>query len=177
MRRYLYAMFLVVVCGATCRAEGIWTLLSPSTKAMELARFCDRHVGHPKCKKLEEFRAFCAANPMDTSRCHTSAGRLLLLCDSQDSAERAYCAGTLDGELMFGAAPQLGPPALVLSNPEPAIACVPVEVLRTPEQVRLLFVREAHSHPEVLHFPVKQLLFYALAKAFPCPSPLKDEPR
>jgi Ssp1 endopeptidase immunity protein Rap1a len=47
--------------------------------------------------------------------------------------------------------------------------CVPPEVIKDTEQLRRLFLREAQRMPEVLHLPARQLLYYAVAKAFPCP--------
>jgi hypothetical protein len=149
-------------------------------KRLELREFCSKHPGHDRCKKLEADQAYCAVHPMDAERCdRPSAARLMQECDSESSEDHAYCAGTLDGLLDNGAAPQLGPPMLpqIADPPEPSLLCVPVAVLRNPEQVRLLFVRAAHDHPEVLHLSARRLLYYTLAKTFPCPNPIKDSPR
>ena len=155
--------------------NSLWDDVGRLGKALELSQFCGKHQGHPRCKELEAQRAFCAKHPMDAERCDPpSAGKLLQWCDSQDSNDHAHCAGVLDAELTDGAAPQLGSPPIKLSEPEPALQCVPVEVLREPEQIRILFVREAHNHPEVLHLSARRLLYYALAKTFPCPNPLKE---
>jgi Ssp1 endopeptidase immunity protein Rap1a len=103
--------------------------------------------------------AFCKGNPADgrCDRTKTIGAQLLLKCDTRDEADRAYCHGSLDSMAHFA----------VTNVPE--WKCVPKEPLH-PEQLRLLFVREAHQHPEVLHLPAENLLFYAVAKAFPCPS-------
>ena len=171
------ALVAALTCAFSSTASGsddpLHDLLEQWAKQLKLDTFCSNHQGHPRCKKLEELRAFCATNPMDTSRCHTSAAKALTWCDSQSSEDRAYCAGSLDAEVDQGAAPQWGPP-IVFSGasepPEPTLRCVPAAVLRQPEQIRILFVREAYQHPEMLHLPKRQLLFYALAKAFPCPA-------
>jgi hypothetical protein len=47
--------------------------------------------------------------------------------------------------------------------------CVPPAVLSNPDQLRRLFIREGQRVPEILHQPAERLLFYAVAKAFPCP--------
>ena len=57
--------------------------------------------------------------------------------------------------------------------PAPAAAlaewrCVPPAVIDDTEQLRRLFLREANRMPEVLHLPARQLVYYAVAKAFPC---------
>jgi hypothetical protein len=46
--------------------------------------------------------------------------------------------------------------------------CVPRAVIDDTEQLRRLFLREANRMPEVLHLPARQLVYYAVAKAFPC---------
>lgn len=165
--------------GAIVRAEDFWKLLGfdDLAKALELQKFCTSHRGDARCKKLEETQRFCRQHPMDAERCDPpSAGRLLQDCDSQDSLDHAACAGALDAFLDNGAAPQAGKPLLPeLQVPAvPALACVPAAVFKNPEQIRLLFVRAAHDHPEVLHFSARRLLYYALASTFPCANPLKQ---
>jgi hypothetical protein len=51
----------------------------------------------------------------------------------------------------------------------PEWLCVPKATFQDDEQLRQLFIREANRMPEVLHRPARQFLFYAVAKAFPCP--------
>jgi hypothetical protein len=51
----------------------------------------------------------------------------------------------------------------------PEWQCVPRAVLTNPDQLRRLFIREGRRMPEILHQPAERLLFYAVAKAFPCP--------
>ena len=165
-------------------AEGMNQLLSGATrnlaKQQELNDLCSRNPGDKRCKKIQQEAAYCASHPMDAENCDApSAARLMQDCDTNNSMDHAYCFGTLDAMLDNGAAPQLGQPVYPATQVAPvaAISCVPKKILNNPEQVRLLFVRAAHEHPEVLHFPARRLLFYALAKAFPCYNPLKDQPR
>jgi hypothetical protein len=102
---------------------------------------------------------FCKTNPMD-DHCNpkkTTGGQLLLRCDTRDEADRAFCLGSLHSMASFA----------VKNVPE--WKCIPKAPLH-PEQLRLFFVREAHLHPEVLHLPAENLLFYAVAKAFPRPN-------
>ncbi len=168
-----FIVLLYLLPGAA-NGQGMWELLAPSLKAIELAKFCDQHPGHQRCKELEAQRTYCAMHPMDAAQCDSpAAGNLLQQCESNESADRASCEGVLVAKLDTGAAPQLKPIDNLFA-PEPALACVPVPVLQNPEQLRLLFIREANRHPEVLHLSARRLLFYALAKTFPCSNPLKE---
>lgn len=173
------ALLAAVASGFTSVAladNGVWGELAPALKQLDLVTFCTKHRGDTRCKDLEALRAFCAAHPMDAERCdRPSAAKLLQQCDSDSSTDHAACAGVLDAMIDSGAAPQLKP-SLKLDAPEPALACVPVAVLNSPDQLRILFVREAYRHPEVLHLPARRLLYYALAKTFPCANPLKIKP-
>lgn len=103
-------------------------------------------------------KEFCAKNPTDRSCRAITAAELLTKCQG-DRTERAYCAGTLDAIATSGKAELI------------EWQCVPDAVIEGhPEQLRIIFVREAHRMPEILHLPARQLLFYAVTKAFPCPS-------
>jgi Rap1a immunity proteins len=104
-----------------------------------------------------EKREFCAKNPEHDSCKPATASTLLMRCDSSDASDVAYCHG-------FLSAVASGGPANL-----PEWRCVPKGVEEQPEQLRLLFIREAHRMPEVLHLPAQQLLYYAVIKAFPCP--------
>lgn len=100
---------------------------------------------------------FCAKNP-EHDRCKPmTAATLLMRCDSSDSREVLSCHATLYA-MAFDAPASL-----------PEWRCLPKGAAEHPEQLRLLFVREAHRLPEVLHQPARQLLYYAVIKAFPCP--------
>lgn len=107
-------------------------------------------------RPLLEKQGSCAKHPKHDSCKPTTAAKLLMRCDSADPENVAYCLGSLMG---------------LSSEPEALIElqCVPREVWRNPEQLRRLFVREANRTPEVLHLPARQLLYYSVAKAFPCP--------
>jgi hypothetical protein len=172
-------LVLIALCTARQIAfakDPIWDAVKELGDAIALNEFCAKHPGHTRCKDLEALRVFCAAHPMDAERCDPpSAAKLLQECNSDSSTDHAACAGVLDAMVDSGAAPQMGSP-VKLNAPEPALACVPVAVLDSPDQLRILFVREAYRHPEVLHLPARRLLFYALAKTFPCINPLQTKP-
>lgn len=111
-------------------------------------------------KPILEEREFCAKNSKHDSCKPTTAAKLLMRCDSADPENVAYCLGSLMG---------------LSSEPEALVElqCVPHEVWRNPEQLRRLFIRD-NRMPEILHLPARQLLYYSVAKAFPCP--LRDRP-
>jgi Rap1a immunity proteins len=141
--------------------------LDLAMKQLDLALFCDKHVGHPRCKKIEEERLFCKNNPDDDHCKEESASTLLLWCESKDPSARGRCDGALSvfahdgaGSSLFG----MSAPAAL-----PQWQCVPPGVIEDTEQLRRLFLREAERTPEVLHRPARLLLYYAVAKAFPCP--------
>lgn len=175
----LLLMGLCSACQMALAKNPIWDAVKKLGDDIALNEFCAKHPGHTRCKDLESLRAFCADHPMDAERCDPpSAASLLQECDSDSSTDHAACAGRLDAFLDNGAVPQFGPPLIpaMRDAPEPVLFCVPTAVIRNPDQVRLLFVQAAHEHPEVLHLPARRLLFYALAKTFPCINPLKAKP-
>jgi len=98
----------------------------------------------------------CARNPAHDYCKPTTASELLMRCGSGDEREIAYCHGALDAYFLDGKAKL------------PEWKCLPKGAGEHPEQLRQLFLRVGYQHPEVLHEPARQLLFYAVAKAFPC---------
>jgi hypothetical protein len=109
-------------------------------------------------ENLGDYKGFCAKNP-DNERCKPTTGSTLLMrCDSGYSGDVAYCHGSLSAMAMRGA------------TTVPEWKCVPAQVAKQPEQLRLLFIRESRRIPEVLHLPAENLLYYAVITAFPCPA-------
>ena len=103
-----------------------------------------------------EDREFCAKNP-DHDRCKGPTGAdVLTWCESALPGNQGRCFGALDRYLTD-------------AKRLPEWRCVPPDVKTNFEQVRRLFIREGERMPEVLHFPARQLLYYAVIKAFPCP--------
>lgn len=142
-----FALIFLAIGATSAAAEpkpkGMWELLTPSLEAL----------ANP-----EKAREFCRINP-EASKCRPMSGaELLARCDSSQSTDRAYCAGTLSAMATSG-------------SDLPEWRCVPKEAYRHPEQFRVLFVREALRTPEVLHQDARNLLFYAVAKSFPCSTP------
>jgi hypothetical protein len=108
-------------------------------------------------KEGERHPALCAKNPNDERCKDKAASTVLAWCEREDAYSRGLCDGTLGGFAQDGAA----------SLPE--WQCAPAAVTKDEEQLRRLFLREAHRLPEVLHEPARKLLYYAVLKAFPCP--------
>jgi hypothetical protein len=107
-------------------------------------------------KKGDEFRAFCTKNP-EHDRCQpTPASTVLIWCESSDPSNSGSCHGALRAFASNGAR-------------LPEWQCVPRAVLDNTTQLQRLFVREGQRMPEILHQPAEKLLYYAVAKAFPCP--------
>jgi hypothetical protein len=109
-------------------------------------------------KEGEQHRAFCANNPNDDSCRPMAAYALLLLCQGQTPEGLGHCHGALRAYALEG-------------KDLDAWLCVPTDTLQDFEQLRRLFIREAARMPEVLHRPARLLLYYSVAKAFPCPLP------
>jgi len=107
-------------------------------------------------KEGEQHRAFCAKNPGDDRCKPIPASTLLFLCESNTPESLGRCHGALDAYASDG-------------KDLSAWLCVPKDTLQDYEQLRRLFIREAERMPEVLHRPARLLLYYAVAKAFPCP--------
>ena len=116
-------------------------------------------------KQGEQHRLFCAKNPGD-DRCKPMPGStLLFLCESRAPASLGRCQGRLEAYALDG-------------KGLTAWLCVPKDTISDSEQLRRLFVREGQRMPEVLNRPARLLLYYAVAKAFPCPlRNLAPEPR
>ncbi len=107
-------------------------------------------------KDDQELRALCAQNPRH-ERCQPpTASTVLTWCESADPYNRGRCHGQLTGIARDGAR---------LTE----WLCVPRAVIGNADQLQRLFVREGQRMPEILHQPAERLLFYAVAKAFPCP--------
>jgi hypothetical protein len=108
-------------------------------------------------KEAEEHRAFCAENPKHDRCKEPDASTALIWCESNLPENLGRCHGVLQGYAIRGATEVV------------EWKCVPQAVVENTEQLRRLFIREAHRVPEVLHLPASQLLYYAVTKAFPCP--------
>ena len=160
-------MMTLVAAHQRALAENMWDLLIP--EKLQLVLFCEKHVGHPRCKKIEQERLFCKNNPTNDRCKEQSASTVLLWCEHSDPESQGKCDAELGGDARAGAGlPSLfGMPARTAALPE--WQCVPKAVIDDWEQLRRLFIREANRMPEVLHLPARQLLYYAVAKAFPCP--------
>jgi Rap1a immunity proteins len=107
-------------------------------------------------KESEQHRAFCAKNSNDVSCKPTPASTLLFLCESNTPESLGRCHGALHAYALDG-------------QDLDAWFCVPKDTLQDYEQLRRIFIREGERMPEVLHRPARLLLYYAVAKAFPCP--------
>jgi hypothetical protein len=106
----------------------------------------------------EQHRAFCAKNPND-DRCKPMAAyALALLCQGGTPESLRHCQGALDSYALQGRDLDLW-------------LCVPNGTVQDFEQLRQLFIREAARMPEALHRQARLLLYYSVAKAFPCPPP------
>jgi hypothetical protein len=156
-------------------AGGMWELLAPDLKKLDLARFCDKNAGHPRCKAIEERQLFCKNNPTHDRCKERSASTLLIWCESNDPYTLGMCAGELKGFAYDGSGSSLF--GMSAPAPLPEWQCVPKAVIDDTEQLRRLFIREANRMPEVLHLPARQLVYYAVAKAFPCPLQPSRVPR
>lgn len=106
----------------------------------------------------QQHRAFCAKKPHDDSCKPMAAYALLLLCQGDTPESLRHCQGALDAYALQGRDLDLW-------------LCVPKGTLQDSEQLRQLFIREAAQMPGVLHRPARLLLYYSVAKAFPCPPP------
>jgi Rap1a immunity proteins len=107
-------------------------------------------------KEGEQHRAFCAKNSKDDSCKPMAASLMLVLCESGSPESLGHCHGALHAYALDG-------------KDLAEWQCVPHATIQDFEQLRRLFIREANRMPEVLHQPARQLLYYAVAKAFPCP--------
>lgn len=107
-------------------------------------------------KQGEQHRAFCAKNPSDNRCKPMPASTLLFLCESRAPASLGRCHSALEAYALDG-------------KDIAAWLCVPHDAISDDEQLRRLFVREGERMPEILHRPARLLLYYAVAKAFPCP--------
>lgn len=107
-------------------------------------------------KEGEQHRAFCAKNPSDDSCKPMSGSTLLFLCENAAPESLGRCHGALHAYALDG-------------QELAAWTCVPKDTLKDYEQLRRLFIREGERMPEVLNRPARLLLYYAVAKAFPCP--------
>ena len=107
-------------------------------------------------KEGKQHRAFCAKNPDDDICKPIAASTLLFLCESETPESLGRCHGALHAYALDG-------------KDIPELLCVPRATIQDYEQLRRLFIREGNRMPEVLHQPARQLLYYAVAKAFPCP--------
>jgi len=134
------AMVAMLALAAPAPAVAFWNELKPALSSPE---------------EMKQRRLFCSKNPNDSACRETSAALLLIDCASSDQLDNARCGGRLDAMAFDGRA-------------LPEWSCAPKDM--HPEQLRLLFVREAHRLPEMLHQPARTFLFYAVAKAFPCAS-------
>jgi Rap1a immunity proteins len=116
-------------------------------------------------KEAEETGALCASNPSH-DRCNDArASDVLVWCESDTPFDRGRCHGAVEAYASRGAQLQ-------------EWQCVPPPVLKDGEQLRRLFVRAGQRTPEILHLPAPQLLYYAVANAFPCRFELdKQQPR
>jgi hypothetical protein len=148
------SLIAVDVRGQTLR--DLFDSIEDLGKTMELQKFCAKNPGHTRCKEMEERQAFCNSYPTHDRCKEDSASTVLFRCESTDP----YVLGMCHGSLMAYA--EDGAKNLIEWK------CVPREVLRDTEQLRRLFLREAQQSPEVLHLPARQLVYYAVAKAFPC---------
>jgi hypothetical protein len=106
-------------------------------------------------KQGEQHRALCAERPHDDSCKPMPASTLLFLCESRAPESFGRCHGELSAYASDG------------KNLD-AWLCVPKDTLADFEQLRRLFVREGERMPEILNRPARLLLYYAVAKAFPC---------
>ena len=133
---------LLVTAHPQAMAEGIWDKVERTLKEGD-----------------EQHRAFCTKNPNDDN-CKPIAAYalLLLLCQGHTPENLGHCHSALDAHASEG------------KNFD-AWLCVPKDTLRDSEQLRRLFIREAARMPEVLHRPARLLLYYSVARAFPCPLP------
>jgi hypothetical protein len=107
-------------------------------------------------KEGEQRRAFCAEHPSDDGCKPMPASALLFLCEHNTPENLGHCHGALHAYALDG-------------QELSAWLCVPKDTLNNYEQLRRLFIREAERMPEVLHRPAQLLLYYAVARAFPCP--------
>jgi len=106
-------------------------------------------------KEGEQHRAFCAKNPKHDSCKPMPASTLLYLCESLAPESLGRCTGALHAYALDG-------------KDLDEWLCVPRDTLDDYEQLRRLFIREGERMPELLHRPAQLLLYYAVAKAFPC---------
>lgn len=107
-------------------------------------------------KQGEQHCAFCAQNPGNDSCKPTPGYTLLFLCENTAPESLGRCHGALHAYALDG-------------QKLAAWTCVPKDTLEDYEQLRRLFIREGERIPEVLNRPARLLLYYAVAKAFPCP--------
>jgi hypothetical protein len=151
------ALLVAIVDARDLHAESMWDSLMPAIKSIETAEFCNKNRGHERCKELEAKRAFCAKNPERVECREERASARLLRCERNDPGSLGGCHAAIIADLGRGL------------REVPELRCVPEAVLDDPEQLRRLFIREANRNPEVLHLPARNLLYYAVVKAFPCP--------
>ena len=132
---------LLVAAHRHAAAEGMWDKIERALKEGD-----------------EQHRAFCAKNPSDDNCEPIAAYALLLLCQGHAPESLGRCHGALDAYASEG-------------RDIDAWLCVPKDTLKDSEQLRRLYINEAARMPEVLHRPARLLLYYSVAKAFPCPPP------
>jgi len=131
-------MLTLVAAHQRATAESLWDMIGRSIE---------------DGKKKQEF---CAKNPQH-ERCQPiTASTLLIRCESSLPENLGRCHGSLMAYAQDGVEDLI------------EWQCVPLEVRRDTEQLRRLFLREAQRVPEVLHLQARQLLYYAVVKAFPC---------
>jgi hypothetical protein len=104
----------------------------------------------------ESHRTFCANYPQDDRCNEQAASTLLFLCEDRSPESLGRCHGALHAYALDG-------------RDLAEWLCVPKATLNDYEQLRRLFMREADRMPEILQRPARQVLYYAVAKAFPCP--------
>lgn len=107
-------------------------------------------------KEGEQDRAFCVHNPNNDICKPMVASTLLFLCESSTPVSLGRCTGAIHAYALEG-------------KKLDAWLCVPEDALDNDEQLRRLFIREGERMPEVFHRQARLLLYYAVAKAFPCP--------
>ena len=136
------ATLIVVAPPRPAAAQGLWDLIGQALQ------------------DGEALRALCAKSPGDDRCKEPQASTVLFWCER----------GPNDPHFLGQCHARLGAYARLGSQSLAEWRCVPPEVINNEEQLRRLFVLEGDRHPEVLHMPAQQLLYYAVAVAFPCPA-------